>query len=112
MNVRHTDEQKIDRMRTVAFFAEADRKALNELRVERDVLQARVNDIEQTHQSYENRVSALVKERDGLLTSRDDLVTERGQLRGEAAAAAAAREQLVEKIESLEGKMGPLETEL
>lgn len=91
---------------------DADRKALNELRVERDVLVARMSEIEQSDRSYENRINALIKERDDLMAARDDLVAERGQLRGEAAAAASAREQLMEKIDTLEGKLGPLETEL
>lgn len=89
-----------------------DRRSLNELRVERDVLLARMNDLEQADREYESRINSLVHERDDLLTIRDDLINERGQLRGEAAAGTAERGQLAEKLGLVEGKIGPLETEL
>ena len=91
---------------------DADRKSLNELRVERDVLLARMNDIEQADRSHENRINALVKERDDLMMARDELMVERGELRGEMASVASARDQVTEKLDGLETKLGPLELEL
>jgi septal ring factor EnvC (AmiA/AmiB activator) len=91
---------------------DSDRQALNELRIERDVLMARMNDLEQADRDYEVRINALVRERDDLMAARDDLVNERGQLRGEASASAVEKDQLVEKLFDVESKIGPLETEL
>ncbi len=91
---------------------DADRQALNELRIERDVQMARMNDLEQADRDYEVRLSAIVRERDDLMAARDDLINERGQLRGEAAASLADKEKLHHKLADVESKIGPLEIEL
>ena len=91
---------------------DSDRQALNELRIERDVLMARMNDLEQADRDYEVRINSLVRERDDLMAARDDLVNERGQLRGEASASAVEKDQLLEKLFDVESRIGPLETEL
>ncbi len=101
------DEQVETRFRN-----DTDRRTLNELRVERDVLLAKLNDLELADREYDTRINALVRERDDLVAARDDLINERGQLRGEAAASGAEKDQMLEKLRALEGKISPMETEL
>ena len=91
---------------------DADRRALNEIRVEHDVVTSRLQDVEQAEADARAKAETLTVERDNLLTGRDELLEERGQLRGELATAAAERGAAQQQLDETLERNRALETEL
>ncbi len=101
------DEQAESRQRN-----DADRRALNEIRVEYDVVVARLADLDESEQSARSKVEGLIVERDNLLAGRDELLEERGQLRAELATAVGERGAAQDQLGEVQERSRSLETEL
>ncbi|MEM9561412.1 MAG: hypothetical protein AAGA93_02275 [Actinomycetota bacterium] len=101
------DEQAESRQRN-----DADRRALNEIRVEYDVVVARLADLDESEQTARGKVEGLIAERDNLLAGRDELLEERGQLRAELATAVGERGAAQEQLGEVQERLRNQDTEL
>ena len=88
---------------------DADRASLRHMRAERDALLARVSEVEQVDQSTSVRLNEIEAERDGLIAKTEELVSEKGKLKGENAAALREKDQMADRLEMLQQRIEPLE---
>ncbi len=86
-----------------------DRASFRKMRAERDSLLARVAEVEQADQEKSRTIEGLQEEREKLSSKQDELVTERGKLKGETAAAQRENDQLSNRLQLLQDKIEPLE---
>jgi|GEM_PF-3885206 len=89
-----------------------DREAFRRMRSERDSLLARVSEVEQVDQQNSRALKDLETERKKLLERQDELINERGRLKGETAAAQRENDQMTNRLQLLQDKLEPLENEM
>ncbi len=89
---------------------DTDRSALRHMRAERDALLARVSEVEQLDQSAAVELDKIQAERDDLLAKTEELVSEKGKLKGENAAALREKDQMADRLQMLQERIEPLES--